>query len=178
MEENDVSGFEFNPLDVETSSQIGGDDLLDRTADICSEYLRNAKPNYSKVYDVLDTTVEQILLARGKPDPVEANLINLEETMTADQDHNYLINEDNDNIDDDENPLNAEVLSLRSDLREKENQIIQLVEENSKLKEEGKTKDELNDALTASNNSLEDVLDARHWRGTEIDELHRSADAS
>ena len=89
---------------------------------------------------------------------MEANLINLEETMTADQDHNYLINEDNDNIDDDENPLNAEVLSLRSDLREKENQIIQLVEENSKLKEEGKTKDELNDALTASNNSLEDVL--------------------
>ena len=36
----DVSDFEFDPFNLETSSQIEGSEHLDQTSDICAAYLK------------------------------------------------------------------------------------------------------------------------------------------
>ena len=51
----------------------------------------------------------------------------------------------------------ATVRNMKIDMREKENQIARLIEENNQLREESKIKDDSNDALAAANNSLEDA---------------------
>ena len=102
--------YEFDPLSplyIETSSQVGGDEHLDITSDICGEILQNKPVQGSKLDDGLDNTVEQILLARGKPNPIDADLINLDETMKSDQEHNYLKEDKNENGVHDGNPLKA-----------------------------------------------------------------------
>ena len=158
----DVSEYEFDPLDMETSSQIGGGEHLDKTSDICAEFLHN-KPEFNTEFVDLDNTVDQIVSARAtsKNQSVaeEKDLINLEETLSADQDHNYLIDDENDNDDNAEriSSLRASLVAKDNEMKTKENEIIRLMEENNKIKEESKTKDEANDALTATNNSLEDV---------------------
>ena len=166
MEEPDVADFEFDPLAMETSSQIGGDEHLDNTTDICAEFLKD-KSDQNKEFDGLDNTVENIVQARAK---CNADLINLEESISPDQDHNYIKEDSNDNtvtkdVNEEETmSLRAEVLSLNIDMRGKDNEISRLLEENTKLKDELKTKDEANDAITAENNSLEEskrVLDAK-----------------
>ena len=158
VDEPDVSDFDFISAEMETSSQIGAEEHLDRTSNICAEVLQDHLEY--KDYDDNDNTLEGILLARAN----NKEEVNLEETVTPDQDHNYMVDDNNENVenesgDGDENInfLKATVLSQKIDLREKENEIGTLIEENTKLKEDIRAKDEANDALTAKNNSLEDA---------------------
>ena len=75
---------------METSSQIGADEHLDRTSDICAEVLKD-KLEITRDFEEFDTSVARILEARAENN---TDLINLEETIIADQDHNYLSDAD------------------------------------------------------------------------------------
>ena len=162
MDEPDVSDYEFDPLDMETSSQIGGWDHLDKTSDICAEFLKH-KPEQNTEFVDLDDTVDQIVSARtGTKDNnnrKEKDLIDLEVTISADQDHNYLFDDDNENVDPSEliASLRTKLVTMTENMKEKEEEVDRLMDENRRVKEESRVKDETNDALTASNNSLEDV---------------------
>ena len=141
----DVSDFEFDPFNVETSSQIEGSEHLDQTSDICAAYLKEKFED--KVFEDHENTVDEIVASR-----TSANLINLDVTISADQDHNYLLKEDdcNEMIDEELCAVRASAASLKVD-------VSRLTEENRQLKEMIVVKNEANEALTATNNSLEDV---------------------
>ena len=146
INEQDVSDFEFDHFNMETSSQIGGSEHLDATSDICAEYLQD---NFDvKELGDHEVTVDRIVASRATSN---TNLINLDDTLSADQDHNYLIEDDyTENMSEALCAARATSASLKSD-------VILLTEENRKLKDLITIKDETNNALTASNNSLNDV---------------------
>ena len=81
---------------METSSQIEGFEHLDETTDICAEYLR-LKIRSLMIMRILwkFPSVDMIVASRVP------NLIKLEETtISADQDHNYLMEDEwKENID-------------------------------------------------------------------------------
>ena len=91
---NDVAELEFDPFNMETSSQIGGMEHLDQTSDICAEYLKGTSEQKEYDDNDLDNTVENIVATRTKntetQENIIENLIQLNETISADQDHNYL----------------------------------------------------------------------------------------
>ena len=95
LEDPDETEFEFDSVNMETSSQIGGTDHLDNTSDICADYLRG-KPEKLSEFDDLDNTANQIVRARATTESRDEDndLINLDETLSHDQDHNYLAEDD------------------------------------------------------------------------------------
>ena len=60
----DVSDFEFDPFNVETSSQIECSEHLDATSDICAEYLHGHLDE--KEFEDHEVTVDMILAAQKK----------------------------------------------------------------------------------------------------------------
>ena len=133
MNDPDLDDFDFNSFNMETSSQLGGTEHLDETSEICAEYLKG-KHEQTKEFDSLDNTVEQIVTARAKSSANvgEHNLINLDETLLAGQDHNYLFEDDNENSKEEFYALKATIVSMKDELNVKDAEILRLVEDNSK----------------------------------------------
>ena len=153
-EEHEVSDFEFEYLNMETSSQIDITDNINETVDICADYLQGKTIPTSEFVD-FNCTVDQIVLARAVHESPNIDggiddLIILDASIPPDQDHNHIIEDENDNGDD--------TLVSAKELKKKDIELKQLLDVNKKLEEAIKIKDDTNDALTAAKNSLDDVI--------------------
>ena len=98
----DVADFEFDPLSMETSSQIDASEKINKTTDICSDFLQGRTFQNTEHVD-FDNTVDLIVFSRAEH-KMSNNFRNddlaiLEESLSPDQDHNYIKEDANDNDD-------------------------------------------------------------------------------
>ena len=147
-DEHDVSYFEFEYLNMETSSQIDTTDNKNETGDICAEYFQG-KPIPTSEFVDFNCTVDQIVRARATHsnpniDGGIDDLIMLDASIPPDQDHNRSIEDENDT-----DTGNDTLVSMK-ELKKKDIELKQLLDVNKKLEEALKIKDEANDALTRS----------------------------
>ena len=168
-DDQDVTDFDFDPLNMETSSQIDAADDINETVDICADFLQGRAIHRTEFID-LNGTVDKIVLERAalkKPnnDNRSDDLIMLDASIHPDQDHNYILEDENDNDDGNDTLVSAK------ELKKKDMELKHLMDVNKKLEEAIKIKDETNDALTAAKNSLEDVITKQASKVNELEGL-------
>ena len=125
---------------METSSQIDAADDINETVDICADFLQGKVIHRTEFID-LNGTVDKIVLERAalkRPNIDNRNddLIMLDASIHPDQDHNYILEDENDNDDGNDTLVSAK------ELKRKDMELKHLMDVNKKLEEAIKIKDE------------------------------------
>ena len=154
----DTTEFEFNELNMETSSQIG--DIFDTDAANRSVIKKSEKDDALQLSG--DDTVDQIVERECNSEFVRMNVIDgdstlleLDDILPVDQDHNYIRNDNNGNDGGEE----IDAISLKKKLEKVEQELELSRQENKALRETIINKNETIKVLDEAKTLLEDNKD-------------------